>query len=201
MERLNKKEANYEEHWQLRGQLRSMPRTEEHWHLFQSKGRNQTQVQAEDIRWRGTAQLHTGQEDKPPFETRVGSIYTAQAAEITTDPKAASLVFHYAGLSDWRDVALRVLQIAGWHPSCVYEDTLYIGNEKENTPQWNKIERNTAEEDCHAEGEVAITDHLEIHIIDWTLEDIAAATMVIGYQGCLLTVEGNLTGKSQLERP
>ena len=67
------------------------------------------------------------------------SICHAQAEEIRETGAEEGRIFQYAGLGDWRDVALRVLRNIGWGPRCVYEDTIYPQRMGSNTIGRSKI--------------------------------------------------------------
>ena len=64
------------------------------------------------------------------------SIYCAQAPELDQDSLADHLVFQFAGLRCWRDVAYKALRGVGWEPTCVYEDTIYPKREGGGQINW-----------------------------------------------------------------
>ena len=50
---------------------------------------------------------------------KLGSIYSAQAAEIQNQTEAETLAFQYVGLTNWPDVARKVLMTEGCRPKCM----------------------------------------------------------------------------------
>ena len=62
----------------------------------------------------------SGAENESDAET---SIYCAQVLAIEQERLAAHLVFRFAVLRCWGDVACKVLRRVGWTPTCGYEDT------------------------------------------------------------------------------
>ena len=51
-------------------------------------------------------------------------------------------MFQYAGLTDWRSVACRVLDSIGWTAECVFESTLYPQKVGTGKMDWKKINTN-----------------------------------------------------------
>lgn len=51
------------------------------------------------------------------------------------------LVFDHTDLTNWKEVALRVLATIGWEESCVYEDALYPMTDKMQALNWELINR------------------------------------------------------------
>ena len=97
-------------------------------------------LQLADISWWRYEQEQTElEEGEEQAQERRSSIFHAQAEEIRLLGDEATQVFQYAGLRDWRDVALKELRSAGWTPSCVFESSQYPQMMGTKGIDWSRI--------------------------------------------------------------
>ena len=127
------------------------------------------------------------------------SIFAPQAEEMINTAQASDLVFQFADLQDWRQVALRVLASIKWEVSCVYVDTLYPCKIEENPANWDKIASRT-EEKTTTSKETEKADEMVISVGHWHHKQMAMATTIIKQNGQTLHCANHILGQIRGEK-
>ena len=126
--------------------------------------------------WQYNPENQESREEGELMEARETSIYHAQAEEIRIQGDQAGYIFHYDGLKDWRDVALKVLRSVGWTPECVFESTIYPQEMGTNEINWNKLTGKTM---GPQEDKAKVSGLFRIFVVEGVTEGLAASTTIV----------------------